>query len=69
VEQAATHRDDPAAKLYLVGGPFAAQNLDRLLAFYPNAVIARHEPTVAGEVFWSVLVPSDSPVDVEAPGG
>jgi hypothetical protein len=54
---AGEHASDPAPKLYLVGGPIARANIERLLEYYPDAVVVHHDYPVEGKDFWSVYVP------------
>lgn len=56
-EGARGHRGDPARKLYLVGGPFAQQNLALLRELYPEGIVTRHPGHFEGKEFWSVFVP------------
>jgi hypothetical protein len=59
VTVADTHSGDPMRKLYLVGGPDAASNLDHLRGLFPAAMVTHHQSRVAGKDFWSVLVPGE----------
>lgn len=61
VQQAelAGHPRDPVRKLYLVGGPRAAENLAYLRSLYPRAMETHHPSAVEGKDFWSLLVPGE----------
>lgn len=54
---ARAHLGDPAPKLYLVGGPFAAAQLDTLTGLFPAARVAEHKTRIPGKDFWTVFVP------------
>jgi 4-amino-4-deoxy-L-arabinose transferase-like glycosyltransferase len=51
------HPQDPSRKLYIVGGPFAADNLAELARLYPTALVTFHPARFEGKELWSVLVP------------
>lgn len=55
--KAAAHVDDPAPKLYLVGGSDAARSVSILEEIFPDARASRHEGRMPGKAFWSVYVP------------
>jgi hypothetical protein len=57
VALADAHTEDPARKLYLVGGPLMEDNRAHLLQLYPGAIVTHHDTGVAGKDFYSVLVP------------
>ena len=54
---AQAHVSDAAPKLYLVGGPFAAAQIDTLKGFFPTALVAEHKTRMPGKDFWTVIVP------------
>jgi hypothetical protein len=56
VREATTHAGDPAAKLYLVGGPRAPAAVAFLRAVYPEATVASHLEARPERRFWSVRV-------------
>ncbi len=57
IQQARDHVADPSRKLYLVGGPLAAQHIAFLRSLYPGALVTVHHTRVPGKDFWSILVP------------
>jgi hypothetical protein len=58
VELARQHAADPAARLYLVGGQFADENVRFLEELFPAAIATRHTSRQPGKEFWSVYVPA-----------
>lgn len=58
VAGAANHVDDPAAKLYFVGGDYAAAHLDFLRHLYPQSLVAEHHSATTGKTYWTVYVPA-----------
>jgi hypothetical protein len=50
------HAGDPVRKIYIVGGPYAAENLEELARLYPNAIVTHHPSRFEGKDFWSVFV-------------
>jgi hypothetical protein len=60
------HAEDPARKLYIVGGPAVQENLTTLEDLYPSAIVTHHPSHVEGKDFWSVFVPGPAPA--AAPG-
>ena len=57
VAAAESHPEDPAPKLYLVGGPAAAASLEALGDLYPDAIVSRHHSRQPEKDFWSLYVP------------
>lgn len=57
-ELAAAHVDDPAPKLYLLGGPEAPRGVETLRGLFPDALVTEHASRVETKDFWSVIVPA-----------
>lgn len=67
IQQARGHVADPSRKLYLVGGPLAAQHIAFLKSLYPSALVTVHHTRVPGKDFWSILVPERAAPPTEQP--
>ncbi len=59
-ESARSHVDDPARKLYLVGGPHAESQRELLDDLYPGSIHTHHRTRVPGKDFWSIYVPGEA---------